>query len=89
MKSSVPYDPFKTFEPISLAAIAPEVIVVNPSVPAKTVKELLELVKANPGKYSYASPAMERRRTWPANACSGFRTARTLCTCHSREVRPQ
>jgi tripartite-type tricarboxylate transporter receptor subunit TctC len=56
VKSSVPYDPFKSFEPIALAAIAPEVIVVNPSVPAKTVKELLELVKANPGKYSYASP---------------------------------
>jgi tripartite-type tricarboxylate transporter receptor subunit TctC len=56
VKSSVPYDPFKSFEPITLAATAAEVIVVNPSVPAKTVKELLELVKANPGKYSYASP---------------------------------
>jgi tripartite-type tricarboxylate transporter receptor subunit TctC len=56
VKSSVPYDAFKSFEPIALAATAAEVIVVNPSVPAKTVKELMELVRANPGKYNYASP---------------------------------
>src|SRR4029077_2639440 len=35
---------------------APETITVHPSVPAKDVKELIALVKANPGKYSYASP---------------------------------
>jgi tripartite-type tricarboxylate transporter receptor subunit TctC len=56
VKSSVPYDAFKSFEPISLAATASEVIAVNPSVPAKTMKELIELVRTNPGKYSYASP---------------------------------
>jgi tripartite-type tricarboxylate transporter receptor subunit TctC len=56
VKSKVPYDPFKSFSPISLTAAAPEVIVVHPSVPAKTMKELVDLLKANPGRYSYASP---------------------------------
>lgn len=56
MKSQVPYDPLKSFEPISLLATAPEVIVVHPSFPAKTMKELIEVLKANPGKYTYASP---------------------------------
>jgi tripartite-type tricarboxylate transporter receptor subunit TctC len=56
VKSKVPYDPFNSFSPISLTAAAPEVIVVHPSVPAKTMKELVDLLKANPGRYSYASP---------------------------------
>lgn len=56
VKVKVPYDPFISFAPVSLLASAPEVIVVHPSVPAKNIKELIELLKANPGKYSYASP---------------------------------
>jgi tripartite-type tricarboxylate transporter receptor subunit TctC len=56
VKSKVPYDPFKSFEPISLAAEAPEIIVVHPSFPAKTMKELVDVLKSNPGKYTYASP---------------------------------
>jgi tripartite-type tricarboxylate transporter receptor subunit TctC len=56
MKASTPYDAFKGFAPVSLVAHAPEAIFVHPSVPAKTVGELIALVKANPGKYSYASP---------------------------------
>ena len=51
----VPYDPLKDFAPISLIAINPFVLVVNPSIPAKNVKELIALLKANPGKYSFAS----------------------------------
>jgi len=51
----IPYDPYKDFEPISLMCSSPHVLVVHPSVPAKSVNELVALAKANPGKYSYAS----------------------------------
>ena len=54
----VPYDPMKEFAPITLVAASPNVLVVNPEVPAKSVKELIALIKANPGKYSYAQPAL-------------------------------
>src|SRR5438876_6721369 len=47
---SLPYDPVKDFDPIIIAATSPEVLVVHPSVPAKTVQELIALVRA--GKYN-------------------------------------
>ena len=53
-----PYDPFKDFAPITLAAASPNILVVNPDIPVKTVKELIELVKANPGKYTIANPGI-------------------------------
>src|SRR3954468_8533064 len=53
----VPYDPVKDFTPVTLVAASPNVLFVNPSVPAKNVKELIELVKAHPGTYSFAQPA--------------------------------
>lgn len=56
--AKVPYDAKKDFAAVTLAAASPNVLTVNPSVPAKTVKELADLVKANPGKYSYAHPAI-------------------------------
>jgi tripartite-type tricarboxylate transporter receptor subunit TctC len=56
--AKVPYDPVKSFTPLTLAAVSPNVIFVNPSVPAKTLQELIALIKANPGKYAYAQPAM-------------------------------
>ena len=54
--AKTPYDPIKDFDPVTLAVSSPAVITVNPSVPAKTLQELIELVRANPGKYSFASP---------------------------------
>ncbi len=51
----IPYDPYKDFEPVTLATTSTTVLVVNPSVPAQTVKDLVALVRANPGKYSFAS----------------------------------
>jgi tripartite-type tricarboxylate transporter receptor subunit TctC len=57
MYTKIGYDPIKDFEPISLVAASPNVVMVNPAVPAKTLKELIDLIKANPGKYSYAQPA--------------------------------
>lgn len=50
-----PYDPAADFAPISLLAVVPNVLIINPSLPAKTVPELVALLKANPGKYNYAS----------------------------------
>lgn len=55
---SLPYDPVKDFVPISLYARIPFVLVVNPSVPAKSVKELIKHVKANPGKVTYAASTL-------------------------------
>ena len=54
--SKVAYDPIKDFIPISLVATTPNSLVVHPSVPAKTVKELVDLIKAAPGKYTIANP---------------------------------
>jgi tripartite-type tricarboxylate transporter receptor subunit TctC len=55
--AKVPYK-ISDFAPLSLVAASPNVITVHPSVPAKTVKELIALVKANPRKYSYAQPGI-------------------------------
>lgn len=51
----MPYDPVADFAPISLLVVVPNVLVVNPDFPAKDVAELIALLKAEPGKYSYAS----------------------------------
>jgi tripartite-type tricarboxylate transporter receptor subunit TctC len=50
------YDPLKDFDAVTLGAATPVVLAVNPSVPAKTVKEVVAWIRANPGKESYASP---------------------------------
>jgi tripartite-type tricarboxylate transporter receptor subunit TctC len=49
------YDPIKDFTPITNLAHTANVIVVNPKVPANNIKELVALLKKNPGKYSYAT----------------------------------
>lgn len=52
---NVGYDPIKDFAPITLAVSAPQIVVVHPSVPAKTFKEFAALVKAQKGKINYGS----------------------------------
>ncbi len=52
---NVSYDPLKSFEPVSQIASITHVLVVNPSVPAKNVREFVDWVKTNPGKVNYAS----------------------------------
>ena len=52
----VPYDAFKDFEAVTLAAAFASALSVHPSVPANNVKELVTLIKASPGRYSFASP---------------------------------
>jgi tripartite-type tricarboxylate transporter receptor subunit TctC len=51
----IPYDPVKDFAPVTLMCSTPHVLVVNPSVPVRSVAELIDLVRATPGQYSYAS----------------------------------
>ena len=54
----VPYDYEKDFDAVSLAVTSPALVTVHPSVSAQSVKELVDLINANPGKYSYASPGI-------------------------------
>lgn len=53
--SKLPYEPLRDFQPISLLATSDYVLTVHPSLPARTLKELLALARANPGKLTYAS----------------------------------
>jgi tripartite-type tricarboxylate transporter receptor subunit TctC len=55
MLKTKPYDPEKDFSPISLLVVVPNVLVVNPQLPVNTVQELIDLLKANPDQYAYAS----------------------------------
>lgn len=53
-----PYDPIKDFAPISLVMNYPSILVVHPSVPVKSIKELIDLAKAKPGVLNYGSPTL-------------------------------
>jgi tripartite-type tricarboxylate transporter receptor subunit TctC len=55
MQDDVPYDPVRAFSPITLAVSMPTVLVVHPSLPAKSVKELIAFAKAKPGQLNYGS----------------------------------
>lgn len=55
MRKSMPFAP-SDIAPVTLLATGPNVLLVNPEVPAKTLQELIAYIKANPGKVSYASP---------------------------------
>lgn len=55
---NVPYQPLRDFAPIISLGVSPIVLVVNPSVPAKNMKELLVYLRANPGTVSIASPGV-------------------------------
>ena len=55
LSESVPYDTLRDFAPVSLAVTSPFVLLVHPSVPAKSVKELIALAKDRPGKLNFAS----------------------------------
>ena len=53
--AKLPFDPDKDFAPVTLAVAAPNLVTVNPSLPARNLKELVALIKSSPGKYTYTS----------------------------------
>jgi len=55
IQKKVPYDPLKDFAPVSLIASAPHLLVVHPSLPVNSVKQLIALARAKPGELNYAS----------------------------------
>ncbi len=56
LQPNLPYDPGKSFAPISQLTDSPFVVIVNASVPAKSLKELIELARSKPGKLTYGTP---------------------------------
>lgn len=58
MNPKVAADPIKSFAPITNIGVTPNVLTVHPDVPAKTVQELIALIKSSAGKYSYGSPGL-------------------------------
>jgi tripartite-type tricarboxylate transporter receptor subunit TctC len=94
----VPYDIYKSLAPITLAGSSPNILVVHPSVPAKTVKELIAYIQANPGKVSFASPGFghdrELRggelqiRTQARHPASAFQRRRTCAQRCRRRASP-
>jgi tripartite-type tricarboxylate transporter receptor subunit TctC len=56
IRAKVAYDPLGSFVPISQLVFAPQLVVVTSSLPAKDMKELIALLKANPGKFAYGTP---------------------------------
>jgi tripartite-type tricarboxylate transporter receptor subunit TctC len=83
--AKIPYDPFKDFAPVTLAAVSPNVLTVHPSVPAKTVKELIAEIKANPGKYTFPQLDSAQRRIFPGSYSS---SRRDLTSSTSRSTGP-
>jgi tripartite-type tricarboxylate transporter receptor subunit TctC len=61
--SNLPYDPVRDFTPVSLMAMSPRLYVANPKVGVKTLKEMVEHAKANPGKVNYGSGAVSAQVT--------------------------
>ena len=55
LMSKMPYDPVKDLAPVTLVATTPNLLVVHPSLPVRTVKDLVALAKAKPGSVNYAS----------------------------------
>jgi tripartite-type tricarboxylate transporter receptor subunit TctC len=58
MSRNPQYDPIKSFAPIGIASSSPSVVLVHPSVPARTMQELVVLARSDPGKYGYASMSL-------------------------------
>ena len=53
--ANIPYDPLRSFEPVVLAGTTNVLLIVHPSLPVQSIKDLVVLIKATPSKYGYAS----------------------------------
>jgi tripartite-type tricarboxylate transporter receptor subunit TctC len=73
--SKIPYDPLKDFSPVTLAATSANILVVNPSITADKVTDLVAFLKANPAKHSFAHPGIG---TTAHLAGEMFRTAQKI-----------
>ena len=81
---NVNFDLTRDFAPVALGAKVPNILVVNPQVPVKTVQELVDYAKKNPGKLAFASSGSgTSRSTWRAS-CSRCRPASTCCVPYKR-----
>ena len=58
ISKNVQYDPIKSFAPIGIASSSPSVVLVHPSVPAKSMQEFIVLARADPAKYSFAAMSL-------------------------------
>mgnify|MGYP003693639345 CR=1 FL=1 len=71
----VPYDPFTDFLPVSWLCSSPGTLVVNPSVPARSVRELLQLAKAKPGALNYSAAGAGTNPTSPGSCSTTWETS--------------
>jgi tripartite-type tricarboxylate transporter receptor subunit TctC len=79
LQSKMPYDAAKDFLPVIFLATSPNILVVHPSVPVQSPRELVDYAKANPGKVTYASPGV---------GSSGHLAAEQFKQIHSLDIVP-
>src|SRR3954463_15479254 len=84
--AKIPYDPIRDFAALTMTATSPYVVAVHPSLPARSVGELIALVRPIPENTAMPRPALARPGISPAN-CSDRRSASTSSTCPSAAAR--
>ena len=87
MTSKLRFDPNKDLVPIVHTLTVPNILVIHPSVPAKSLSELIAHAKANPGKLTFVSQVLAVPVMWP-ESCSNSWRASTSCTCRIAVPRP-
>jgi tripartite-type tricarboxylate transporter receptor subunit TctC len=89
LQKDVPYDPFKDFAPVTLTSRGINVLVVHPSLPVKSVKELIALAKAKPGQLNFSTGATGGSTQLAAElfkSMAGVNMVRVIYTSGSTEV---
>jgi tripartite-type tricarboxylate transporter receptor subunit TctC len=83
--SRVPYDPIRDFAPVSLMTSSPSLVTVHPSLPVRTIKELIALAKSQPGRLNYSTAGPGTNPHIGGSACS---PASASSPCTSRAAGP-